>query len=360
MKPIDPTFAATLDTPVVVIDLEIAQRNIERLQAACKAAGVGNRPHIKTHKSPVMARRQLAAGAIGVTCQKLGEAEAMAEAGMTDILISYNVVGAPKHARLRRLAERVALTVCCDNAVAADGYASAMKDARPGTPALGVLVECDTGRHRCGVTTPQAAIALAQHVASLPGLRFDGLLLYPPEGDLQSTQAFLDAYRSGCEQVSLAPGKVCTGGTPNSLKIGALGEDEYRAGTYVYNDRQMIAAGAATPDDCALLVYATVVSAPENGRVMVDAGSKTLTSDLSGFKDHGILVDYPGSRIVKLAEEHGFVDVFRCTSVPSIGEVVRILPNHACPVSNLCDSVLGVHPDGRTERLEIAARGLVA
>ncbi len=360
MKPFDASLAATLDTPVVVIDLDVAQRNIDRLQAACVAAGVGNRPHIKTHKSPVLARRQLAAGAIGITCQKLGEAEAMADAGATDILISYNVVGAPKHARLAALAERVDLTVCCDNVVAADGYATAMQRAKPGAAPLAVLVECDTGRHRCGVTTPEAAVALARHVASLPGLRFDGLLLYPPEGDLQSTQAFLDEYRRGCERAGLAPGKVCTGGTPNSLKLGALGEHEYRAGTYVYNDRQMIAAGAATIDDCALLVYATVVSVPEKGRVMVDAGSKTLTSDLSGFKDHGILVDYPGSRIAKLAEEHGFVDVYRCASVPVVGEVVRILPNHACPVSNLCDSVLGVHPDGRTERLEIAARGRVA
>lgn len=383
MKALDARFTELLDTPVVVIDLEIVQRNIDRLQAACNAAGVGNRPHIKTHKSPVIAARQQAAGAIGITCQKLGEAEAMAAAGATDILISYNVVGKPKHARLRALAARVKLRVCCDNVVAADGYSAAMTDAQSGAqehamrsakPAgatgaahasandglLGVLVECDTGRHRCGVTTPQAAIELARHVAALPGLRFDGLLLYPPEGELQPTLSFLEDYRAGCERVGLAPGQICTGGTPNSVKLGALGEDEYRAGTYVYNDRQMIAAGAATIDDCALFIYATVVSAPEKGRVMVDAGSKTLTSDLSGFKDHGILVDYPGSRIAKLAEEHGFVDVFRCASVPAIGEVVRILPNHACPVSNLCDSVLGVHPDGRSERLEIAARGRVS
>lgn len=375
MKSFDARLAATLDTPVVVIDLEVAQRNIERLQAACTAAGVGNRPHIKTHKSPLLAKRQLDAGAIGITCQKLGEAEVMAAAGATDILISYNVVGAPKHARLRALAERVKLTLCCDNPVAADGYSAAMAagnpagkagnsgdsaGAAPAAEALGVFVECDTGRHRCGVTTPQAAIDLARHVAALPGLRFDGLLLYPPEGDLEPTRQFLDDYHAGCERAGLAPGRICTGGTPNSVRIGVLGEDEYRAGTYVYNDRQMIAAGAATIDDCALFVYATVVSTPETGRVMVDAGSKTLTSDLSGFKDHGILVDYPGSRITKLAEEHGFVDVFRCASTPVVGEVVRILPNHACPVSNLCDRVLGVHPDGRTDWLEIAARGRVA
>ena len=355
MKPCDTLFASSLDTPVVVIDLDIAQRNIDRLQAACAAAGVGNRPHIKTHKSSVMMKRQVASGAIGITCQKLGEAEVMATAGATDILISYNVVGKPKHARLRTLAQRVNLTVCCDNIVAADGYAQAMN----GAP-LSVLVECDTGRHRCGVTTPEAAIALARHIDAQSGLHFSGLLMYPPEGDLQSTKAFIEAFRAGCTEAGLAPGKVCTGGTPNSMQVGALGEDEYRAGTYIYNDRQMIAAGAATLDDCALFIYATVVSAPEKGRVMVDAGSKTLTSDLSGFKDHGILVDYPGSRITKLAEEHGFVDVFRCESVPAVGEVVRILPNHACPVSNLCDSVLGVHPDGRTEALTIAARGRVA
>ncbi len=355
-QPFPHALAATLDTPAVVVDLDVAERNIANLQAACERKRVGNRPHIKTHKSAEMARAQLEAGAIGVTCQKLGEAQVMADAGARDILISYNVVGAAKHSRLRALAARVKLTVCCDNRVAADGYAQAL--AGQSQP-LSVLVECDTGRHRCGVTSPQAAVDLARYVFSLPQLRLQGLLLYPPDGDLAPTIAFLDEVRAGCERHGLSLDTICSGGTPNWHQIGALGETEYRAGTYVYNDRQMVRMKAAALDDCALLVYTTVVSHPEAGRVMLDAGSKTLSSDLSGFQDFGLLVDYPEARIYKLAEEHGFVDVSRCARTPQIGEVVRVLPNHVCPVSNLVDSVLSVRGGTAVGYLPIVARGKV-
>lgn len=356
IQPFLHALAAGLDTPAAVVDMDVVDRNIARMQAACTRAGVGNRPHIKTHKSPEIARAQLEAGAIGLTCQKLGEAEAMADAGALDILISYNVLGSAKHARLRALAGRVKLTVCCDSRVVADGYALAMS----GHPlALPVLVECDTGRHRCGVTTPAAGVELARYVAAQRGLRFDGVLMYPPEGDLQISIDFLAELRAGCEQHGLVLNTVCSGGTPNWQRIGALGEDQYRAGTYVYNDRQMVRMGAATLVDCALLIYSTVVSRPEAGRMMLDAGSKTLTSDLAGFQDYGLLIDYPEASIYKLAEEHGFVDVSRCARVPEVGDVVRVLPNHVCPVSNLCDSVQTVRGGGLAGRLKISARGRV-
>jgi D-serine deaminase-like pyridoxal phosphate-dependent protein len=357
LKPFPHAFAATLDTPAPVVDLDIVERNIARLQAACERAGVGNRPHMKTHKARDIARLQLQAGAIGLTCQKLGEAEAMADAGATDLLISYNVLGAAKHARLRALARRVKLAVCCDNSTVADGYAQAMAGA---ADVLSVFVECDTGRHRCGVPSPQAAADLARHVADLPGLRFDGVLLYPPDGDLVASIDFLAELRKACAGHGLIVRTVCSGGTPNWGRIGSLGENEYRAGTYVYNDRQMVRLGAASLEDCALFVYATVVSHPEPDRVMIDAGSKTLTSDLMGFGDHGLLVDYPEARLHKLAEEHGFVDVSACAHAPGIGEVVRVLPNHACPVSNLFDEVLTMRGDRGAGRMSITARGRVA
>jgi D-serine deaminase-like pyridoxal phosphate-dependent protein len=357
LKPLSQVFAVLLDTPTPVVDLDIVERNIARLQAACTRAGVGNRPHMKTHKAADIARLQLQAGAIGLTCQKLGEAEAMADAGATDLLISYNVLGEPKHARLRALASRVKLAVCCDNINVADGYAQAMAGA---PTALSVLVECDTGRHRCGAPSPRAAADLALHVANLPGLRFDGVLLYPPDGDLASSLAFLAEMRQACSNHGLSIRTVCSGGTPNAGRVGGLGENEYRAGTYVYNDRQMVRLGAATLDDCALFVYATVISHPEPDRVMLDAGSKTLTSDLMGFQDHGLLVDYPEARLHKLAEEHGFVDVSACAKSPEIGEVVRVLPNHACPVSNLFDEVLTMRGDRANARMSVTARGRVA
>ncbi len=357
MKPFPSAWAGQIDTPAVVIDLDIAQANIARMQARCDAAAVRFRPHIKTHKSAVVASMQRDAGGSGVTCQKLGEAEVLADAGERDILISYNVFGAAKHARLRDLAQRVRLTVCCDSRVVAEGYAQAMQgQSQP----LHVLVECDTGRHRCGVTDPAAAAQLARVVDQLPGLAFEGLLMYPPDGPLQPSIAFVNALRADLAQDGLALRTVSSGGTPNQQQVGQLGETEYRAGTYVYNDRQMVRMGAATFADCALLVYATVVSAPEPGRVMLDAGSKTLSSDLAGFHEFGLLVDHPQARIYKLAEEHGFVNVEDCARAPVVGDVVRILPNHACVVSNLCGQVLTLRHGQPAGNMRIDARGRVA
>ncbi|MCA0240980.1 MAG: alanine racemase [Proteobacteria bacterium] len=353
-----PLLDMPLDTPLAVVDLDVAERNIAGLQALCDRQGVANRPHIKTHKSIRMARLQLAAGAIGITCQKLGEAEVMAAAGIADILISYNVVGVAKHHRLRALADRCTLSLCCDSREAADGYAQALAG-RAGAP-LRLLVECDTGRQRCGVTTAGAAADLAAHIAGLPGLVFDGLLLYPPEGELSASAAFIAQARRECAARGQPLRTLCSGGTPNRARIGTLGETEYRAGTYVYNDRQMVALGAATLADCALTVVATVVSHPEPGRVLIDAGSKTLSSDLSGQVGHGLLIDYPQARLYKLAEEHGFVDVSACAEVPAIGQQVRVLPNHACVVSNLADRLLCTRGGVPAGHLDIDARGRVS
>lgn len=345
-----------LDTPVPVIDIDVVERNITALQRACDAAGVANRPHIKTHKSIEMARLQIKHGASGITCQKLGEAEVMAAAGIDDILISYNIIGNAKHARLADLNERIKLIVACDNEVVAAGLSQAVKaTSKP----LGVLVECDTGRHRCGVTTTLAAVELADTIHGLPGLTFAGLMIYPPNGPVDATVRFVDTVRKECQGRGLDIGVVSAGGTPNRTRIGDAGETEYRAGTYIYNDRQMVGFGAATNDDCALHVYATVTSHPEKGRIMIDAGSKTLTSDLSGFKDFGVLADYPDARIYQFAEEHGFVDVTKCQNIPAIGEIIRVLPNHVCPVSNLFDDVVLMRDGRRCGCLHIDARGKV-
>jgi D-serine deaminase-like pyridoxal phosphate-dependent protein len=240
----------------------------------------------------------------------------------------------------------------------AEGYALALAVRQ--APPVRVLVECDTGRRRCGVAEPEAAAALAHRIAGLPGLEFDGLLLYPPDGDLAATAAFVGATRAACAARGLAVRTVSSGGTPNRQRIGQLAETEYRAGTYVYNDRQMVRLGAAALDDCALQVIATVVSCPAPGRVMIDAGSKILSSDLSGFADHGLLVDHPQARLYKLAEEHGFVDVSACAAPPAVGDVVRVLPNHACVVSNLVDRMLCTRGGRIVGHLDVEARGRVA
>jgi D-serine deaminase-like pyridoxal phosphate-dependent protein len=349
-------IARQFGTPAVVIDLDIVERNITRVQALCDAAGIANRPHIKTHKSPVIASMQRDAGARGITCQKLGEAEVMAESGHDDILISYNILGEQKTGRLGALLSRVNVTVSADNPTVVAGLPHAAEIAeRP----LNVVVECDTGRKRAGVATIGEAIALAKEIASHPGLSFAGFMLYPPENAVAETQAFLDSAMTGVREAGLEPRIISSGGTPNLLNLGRIeGVTEHRAGTYVFNDRMMMAAGTASLADCALTVYATVVSRAEADRGILDSGSKTLTSDTGGGLDgHGLVLEHPQARIARFAEEHGFLDLSACNNRPKVGDVVRIVPNHVCVVVNMVDRLIAVRGGEIVGELPVTARG---
>ncbi|MFE1602568.1 alanine racemase [Methylobacterium sp. ID0610] len=349
--------ARTFGSPAVMIDLDQVERNIARLQAACDAAGLSNRPHIKTHKSPILARMQQEAGARGLTCQTLGEAEVMAEAGLSDILISYNLVGPHKRARLARFLERWPLTVSADHPAVVAGLGEAAASARH---PLDVVVECDTGRGRAGVATAAEAVALARMIADTPGLRFAGLLLYPPEDAMAETQAFLDTVRAGLAEQGLEARIVSTGGTPNLANLGAIkGVTEHRAGTCIFNDRMMLACGAATLADCALDVVATVVSRATPERGILDAGSKTLTSDPGGGLDgYGLIREVPQARIHRFAEEHGFLDLSACPEALPVGTVVRVVPNHVCVVVNMVDRLVTTRGGRITGEIPVAARGL--
>ncbi len=343
-------------SPAVVIDLDVVEANIARVQAACDAAGVANRPHIKTHKSPLIAAMQRDAGARGITCQKLGEAEVMAAGGIDDILISYNILGEDKVARLGGLLRGTLVTVAADNPVTIAGLPKAGEIA--GRP-LPVVVECDTGRKRAGVETPGEAIALARQIAASPHLAFAGLLMYPPEDRWPQTQAFVDEVRAALRADGLELKIVSTGGTPNMANLGQLkGATEHRAGTYIFNDRMMMACGQATLADCALQVYATVVSraAPERG--ILDSGSKTLTADPGGGLDgYGYIIEHPQARIHKFAEEHGFLDLAACNERPGVGDIVRIIPNHVCVVCNMVDRYVAVRGETIIGEIPVAARG---
>jgi D-serine deaminase-like pyridoxal phosphate-dependent protein len=351
-------IAREYGTPAVAVDLDRVERNIKRLQAACDAAGVANRPHIKTHKSPVIAAMQRDAGAKGITCQKLGEAEVMAAAGFDDILISYNILGEEKIARLAALMGKAEMTVCVDNPVSIDAAADAA--GRAGRP-LKVLVECDTGRKRAGVETPAEAVALARAIGERNGLAFAGFLLYPPETAIPQTQVFLDAALAGVRASGLAPSMISSGGTPNIVNLGKLaGATEHRAGTYVFNDRMMMACGAATLEDCALNVVATVVSRAGPDRGILDAGSKTLTSDTGGLDGHGLILEHPQARIAKFAEEHGFLDLSACHARPKVGDVVRIVPNHVCVVVNMMDRLIATRGGEVVGQIPVAARGRIS
>lgn len=354
LRPLDRTLD-TIETPAVLVDADIADANLVRWQERCDRAGFANRPHIKTHRSSAWALRQYELGARGVTVQTVGEAEVMADAGIGDLFLTTNVLGPAKLARLGAVARRSRLAVVADSDVVVDAVAGAARAAGVG---ITVLVECDTGGGRCGLADPAAVAALGGRIARTAALTFGGLMTYPAAGKrLESERALLAAI-AACEAADLSIPVVSTGGTPDMWKDEGLARvTEYRAGTYIYNDRSQVARGAATIEQCAMTVLATVVSRPTVDRAILDAGSKALTSDLLGLEGFGMILEHPDAVICQLNEEHGLVDVSRCLIRPKVGDRVHVLPNHACVVSNLFDMV-SIVTDGRLAgALPVDARG---
>ena len=347
-----------LSTPLPLIDERKLATNIDRVQAYMDSHGLAFRPHIKTHKIPAIAAEQVKAGAKGINCQKITEAEIFADAGFEDLLITFNILGSEKHKRLVDLNARISgLKVVADSETTVRGLSCAFSQTRP----LIVLVECDTGGGRCGVQSPEAAIALAETIAAAPGLTFGGILTYPKADTEEAVETFLAATLVGLAAHGIPCPIVSNGGTPSLFSAHKVpSATEHRAGTYVYNDRAMARSGHCSLNDCAMHILATVVSRPTEDRAILDAGSKALTSDLLGFSDYGMIVAYPEAVITGLSEEHGTVDLSKVQGRrPEIGEKVRIIPNHTCVVSNLFD-IMTFHRDGIVTRVEeVAARGLV-
>lgn len=342
-----------IDTPAVIIDLDKLEANIQRLQSYLDSHGIANRPHIKTHKIPEIAHMQLRAGADGITCQKIGEVEVMAQAGIRDIFMPYNIIGPAKLERLFHLARRVNLSVTADSATTVDGYARTFAGTGVELP---VLVEFDGGAQRCGVQTPQEAAELAAQIARADGLRFDGLMTYPYS---DSADAFVIETRALLDKHGLPIRRVSAGGTPRMWQIHQHSEPtEHRAGTYVYGDRATDRMGAVTLDQCAMRILTTVVSRPTDDRAILDGGSKTFTSDSFGmFDDFGYITECPDARLHKFSEEHGFVDLSACADKPAIGDRVTVIPNHCCVVSNMHDRVYGLRGDQVEVVWPVAARG---
>jgi D-serine deaminase-like pyridoxal phosphate-dependent protein len=344
-----------LETPVVTIDLDAVERNIERMQVYCDSHGLGLRAHVKTHKLPRIAAIQIDRGALSIVCQKLDEAEVMADAGVDRILLTYPLVGEAKWARAARLASRVRLSVIGDSLFIARGLASFL----PPNGSVGFLVECDTGFARAGVQTPAEALELARAVTAIPEFRFDGLLTHPVPDAAQSwfaaaARLFADA--------SIDLPTISVGGTPHARQVHERVPlaTELRAGVYAYGDRACMLRGDHSLVDCAMRVRATVVSRPTANRVILDAGSKTLSSDLVKDTDDGLfglVVEYPDLRLVALSEEHAHGELGRESPAPVLGEVVSIVPNHACAVSNLHDHVYLHRGAELPERVRVAARG---
>ena len=347
-----------LDTPCVVIDMARVEANLRRAQDYADKAGLALRPHVKTHKLPQLARMQMALGAVGVTCQKLGEAEAMAAGGLTDIFIPYNILGAAKLDRLKALHDRITVAVTADSRTTINGYASRFGDAAHPLP---VLVECDTGANRCGVQTVAEVLDLAQAIRAAPGLRFDGLMTYPPRGGQAASDQWLAGAVALLRSAGITVRVVSSGGTPDLFRAAGLTcATEYRPGTYIYSDRMQVSFGHGSFADCALQVHATVVSRPTRDRCVLDAGSKALAADLCLRPGHGHIPAYPAAIITSLSEEHAVVDLSACPDRPEIGQVVTVIPNHACVVTNLFDRVHLARDGVVIETAVVTSRGHLA
>ena len=348
----------TVNTPAVLVDLDIARRNIDRFQTYANAHGLKVRPHIKTHKLPAVAEMQLRAGAVGITCQKVSEAEAMVAGSpeIRDVLITYNILGPEKLEHLASLARKVTLSVVADNETVIDS----LSDEFASQPApLPVLVECNTGADRCGVPTPEAAAALAQRIARAPGLVFGGLMTYPPTGGAAAVESFMTRAKAFIEAAGIRVPVVTSGGTPSMMQAAeAPVTTEYRPGTYVYNDRSLVSRGVCGWEDCALTVLATVVSVPAANRAIIDAGSKTLTSDLLGLSGYGHVLGRDDISIDQLSEEHGRL-VSEGPINLMVGDKLRIVPNHACVVTNMVDAVNVVEHGEISAVWPVVARGRI-
>lgn len=341
-----------LETPSVLIDLPRMERNIAAMQTRCDSLGLDLRAHIKTHKIPEIAQMQVQVGAVGIACQKVSEAEIFADAGFINIQIPYNIVGPQKTTRLAALAQRCTISVSADDPVVIAGLAEAASTAGV---QIDVLADLVTDLQRTG-TSPDRIVELARQIEAAPALRFAGVLVYPSHP--ANRPVLLDAL----ERLALAgflPKVISGGGTPAALTAHDVPElTELRVGTYVFNDWMQIQHGAATLDDCAMRVMATVVSHATPGRVILDCGSKTLAADqING--QHGLILEYPDARIYKLSEEHAHVDVTACAVPPKIGERVWVIPVHTCVVTNLAERVYGVRGDQIEITWLVAARGKV-
>ena len=346
-----------IDTPAVIVDLKIVKENINAYQKYCNDVGITLRPHIKTHKIPALAKLQVKAGAVGITAQKISEAEAIiSEGGIDDVLITYNIIGEKKLRALLDLAKRVKVSVVADSSFCVKGLSKTFKGA--GEP-ISVLVECDTGANRCGVTSPHLACELAELINRSPGLIFGGLMTYPPTSQAQKINSFLSNAKKLIEAKNIAVNTISIGGSPDMWKVQDIPvATEYRIGTYIFNDRSLVEKEICSEDQVALTVLATVVSTPTKNRAIIDAGSKVLTTDLFGMKDHGRIVNFPDLRIVQLTEEHGTIVSDQNTNL-EIGQKILIIPNHACVVTNMLDEVTVITAERNVGNMKIIGRGKV-
>ena len=355
-----------LDTPALVVDLDVMEGNLRRMADYCHQHKLALRPHIKTHKSPLLARRQIDLGSRGITVAKVGEAQVMSQAGLHDLLLAYPIIGPHKARRLREVLENARVAVSLDSEEAVDWVSRAAE-----TRSIDVLVEIDFGMRRCGVPPGHEPLRLARAIEAKPGLRFKGIMLYSGhihpdvEGTTRRLERLdaelarqLELFRREGFQV-----KVVSGGSTPSAYYSHLVESltEIRPGTYIFNDRNTVEWGACTRDQCAAFLWTTVVSTAVPDQAIIDGGSKTFSGDglaPGNAMGYGIVVEFPGIEFVRMNEEHGYLQLPEGLEL-ELGQQLRVIPNHICAATNMHDRVWGIRQDEIVEEWEVAARGRI-
>jgi D-serine deaminase-like pyridoxal phosphate-dependent protein len=359
-----------LDTPALLIDLDRVEKNLQQMQQKADQYGVALRPHIKTHKIPELALKQVQLGACGITASKISEAEAMARAGIKDILIANQIVAVQKLKRLVALSRKINI------AVGLDGMEGARRLSEAATSegaTIAYLIEINSGLNRCGVSPGRETVELAKAAAALPGIKFKGIFTHAGQvygktslEEVKSVSQFesqtMGEIAADLQEYGVRAQTISVGSTP-TIKVweGWPEVNEIRPGNYIFNDAIQVALQVAQPEDCALTVLATVISRPAPDRAVIDAGSKTLALDKGGHgvetaKGFGMVLDRKAG-IDRLSEEHGIMAVDPGASL-AVGDCIRIIPNHACPVVNLFDSAYGMRGNAVETTFKIAARGM--
>lgn len=358
-----------IDTPALVIDLDAFERNLKSLADAAAAAGVKLRPHAKTHKSPVIALKQMALGAVGACCQKVSEAEALVLGGVPDVLVSNQIVGATKLRRLMALARQARMATCVDDEIHIDMLEAAAAEAGA---ALDVLVEVNMGGNRCGVEPGEPALRLAQRISRSHRLRFRGLQAYhgsaqhrrtPTERRDAIAQAVERARvtRDLIEGSGIACPEVTGAGTGTFALEAASGVyTELQCGSYVFMDadyaRNLGEDGQPMRMfEHALFVLATIMSRPTDDRAVCDAGHKAAAID-SGFP---VVHGFDEAEYMRAADEHGLLSLKRPTNRLCIGDRVKLIPGHCDPTVNLHDWYVGLRGDRVEAIWPVAARGAI-
>lgn len=343
-----------LDTPAMIIDLEILEKNIREMQEVCRKEDIPLQVHIKTHKIPEIAHMQLRQGATGICCQKLGEAEVMVAAGIREnILVPYNLVGEQKLIRLARLCKRARMTVAVDSEVTAKGISEQLQ--RDGG-SVWVLVELDTGGKRTGVQSPQAALELAQKVSRMPGLQLRGVMTYPSRLE---AKPFMEETVELFRRAGLATDEISGGGTGSEAASKQIGCNVTRSGSYAFEGLRRInrTTNPPNPVTCAARMIVTVVSTPTPDRIIVDGGQKTF--ERNPPNPYGYIVEHPEARIYGMSVEHGHVDVSACSHRFRVGERLAVVPQHQGVTINHHDEVYAVRKGIVEAVWPVAGRGRV-